>query len=73
MSILARLDKGQKVPDAVIPAPLAPLFRTEVQDYLANLLKQEPADRAADIATYRDPALPIAPAVVEAVTEFVKP
>jgi pimeloyl-ACP methyl ester carboxylesterase len=125
LSILDRLEKGQKVPDADVPPPLAPLFRAEVQDYLANLLAQEPAklaagltvpllivqgetdlqtgvedadllakaqpraklalipgvnhvlktapsDRAANIATYRDPALPIAPAVVEAVAEFVK-
>ena len=30
-------------------------------------------DRAANLATYADPSLPIAPAVVEAVASFVKP
>jgi pimeloyl-ACP methyl ester carboxylesterase len=125
LSILDRLEKGRKVPDAEVPAALAPLFRTEVQNYLVDLLAQEPqklaaaltvpllivqgetdlqtsaedakllaaaqpkatlallpgvnhvlkaapADRAANIATYRDAALPIAPPVVEAVAEFVK-
>lgn len=125
LSILGRLEKGETVPDADVPPPLAPLFRASVQGYLIDLLAQEPeklaagvtvpllivqgetdiqtsvedakllaaaqpkaslvvvpgvnhvlkeapADRAANIATYRDPALPVAPAVVEAVAEFVK-
>jgi pimeloyl-ACP methyl ester carboxylesterase len=126
LSILDRLEKGQKVPDSDVPPPLSPLFRAEVQDYLVDLLAQQPqklaaaltvpllivqgdtdlqtsvedanllaaaqpkaklaiipgvnhvlkaapADRAANIATYRDPALPIAPAVVDAVAGLVKP
>jgi hypothetical protein len=38
-----------------------------------HVLKAAPTDRAANIASYRDPALPIAPAVVDAVAGFVKP
>jgi pimeloyl-ACP methyl ester carboxylesterase len=126
LTILDRLEKGQKVPDADIPALLAPLFRSAVQDYLVDLLAQEPqklaaslktpllivqgetdiqtsvedatllgkaqpaaklavlpgvnhvlkiapAERAANVATYRNPALPIAPAVVDAIAAFIKP
>lgn len=124
LSILGRLEKGEKVPAADIPAPLLPLFRPEVQDYVMDLLAQSPeklaaaltvpllivqgetdlqtsvedarllaaaqpaarlvllpgvnhilkaapAERAANIATYRDPTLPIAPAVVDAIAPFV--
>jgi pimeloyl-ACP methyl ester carboxylesterase len=125
ISILDRLEKGQKVPDTDVPSPLASLFRADVQDYLIDLLAQQPqklaaaltvpllivqgetdlqtsvedakllaeaqpkatlalipgvnhvlkaapADRAANIATYRDAALKVAPPVVQAVAEFVK-
>lgn len=36
-----------------------------------HVLKVAPAERAANIATYMDPALPLAPGVVEAVADFV--
>ena len=36
-----------------------------------HLLKVAPADRAANIASYSDPALPLAPGVVEAVSDFI--
>ncbi|CAN5146092.1 alpha/beta fold hydrolase [soil metagenome] len=36
-----------------------------------HLLKIAPADRAANIATYRDPALPLAAGVVDAVADFI--
>jgi len=35
------------------------------------VLKTAPTDRAANVATYMDPALPLAPGVVEAVADFV--
>lgn len=39
-----------------------------------HVLKAVPSDdRAANLATYADPSLPIAPAVVDAVASFVKP
>lgn len=37
-----------------------------------HVLKTAPADRAANMATYADPALPLAPGVVEAIAAFVK-
>ncbi|GAA3999336.1 alpha/beta hydrolase [Sphingomonas humi] len=125
LSILDRLEKGTKVPEAEIPPPLLPLFHPAVQDYLVDLLSQQPQklaagltvpllivqgetdlqtsvedakllaeaqpkaklalipgvnhvlkaapiDRAANVAAYRDPALPIAPAVVTTIADFVK-
>lgn len=40
-------------------------------DGVNHLLKIAPADRAANIATYADPALPLAPGVVETVATFI--
>ncbi|ATQ44937.1 alpha/beta hydrolase [Caulobacter mirabilis] len=37
-----------------------------------HVLKAAPADRRANLATYADPSLPIAPGVVEAIAAFVK-
>ena len=37
-----------------------------------HVLKLAPTDRAANAATYADPAMPLAPALVSAVTGFVK-
>lgn len=126
LSILGRLEKGTKVPEAEIPASLAPLFHPAVQDYLVDLLAQQPQklaagltvpllvvqgetdlqtsvedakllaeaqpkaklallsgvnhvlkaapiERAANIATYRNPALPVAQSVVTTIADFVKP
>lgn len=42
-----------------------------VIDGVNHVLKQSPAARGANIATYSDPSLPIAPEVVDAVTAFV--
>ncbi|WP_044558864.1 alpha/beta hydrolase, partial [Azospirillum sp. B4] len=36
-----------------------------------HMLKTAPMDRAANIATYADPTLPLAPGVMEAITRFV--
>ncbi len=38
---------------------------------VSHLLKFAPADRAANIATYSDPTLPLAPGVADAVSEFI--
>jgi len=37
-----------------------------------HVLKTAPADRAANIATYNDPTLPLAPPVAAAITSFIK-
>ncbi|MBD3834453.1 alpha/beta hydrolase [Brevundimonas bullata] len=42
-----------------------------VWDDVNHVLKTAPADRAANVASYMDPALPLAPGVVEAVADFV--
>jgi hypothetical protein len=36
-----------------------------------HVLKTAPAERAANFATYADPALPLAPGLVEAIADFV--
>lgn len=45
--------------------------RLVVWDGVNHVLKTAPADRAANLATYADPALPLAPGVVEDVTGFI--
>jgi alpha-beta hydrolase superfamily lysophospholipase len=42
-----------------------------IWDGVDHVLKTAPADRAANVATYMDPALPLAPGVVEAVADFM--
>ena len=42
-----------------------------VWDGVNHVLKTAPAERAANIATYMDPALPLAPGVVEATADFI--
>lgn len=37
-----------------------------------HVLKSAPADRAANIATYADPNLPLAPGVADAIADFIK-
>lgn len=42
-----------------------------IWDGVNHVLKTAPAERAANLAVYMDPALPLAPGVVEAVADFV--
>lgn len=42
-----------------------------IWDGVNHVLKTAPADRAANLATYGDPSLPLAPGVVEDVAEFI--
>lgn len=37
-----------------------------------HVLKEAPADRAANLATYTDPLKPVAPGIVDAIVDFVK-
>lgn len=41
-------------------------------DGVNHLLKVAPLDRAANVATYADPSLPLAPGVAEAIAGFIK-
>ena len=126
LATIVKLEAGESVASATLPAAIQPLFHDSVQPFLRDLLSHDPArlaasldvpflvingdkdiqvtvedakrlaeaqpkaklailpgvnhvlkavqsdDRAANIATYADPSLPIAPAVVDAVAEFVK-
>lgn len=62
------------VEDAEQLAAAQPKAKLAVLPGVNHVLKAVPSDdRAANIATYADPSLPIAPAVVEAIAAFVKP
>ncbi|WP_447910513.1 alpha/beta hydrolase [Brevundimonas bullata] len=69
---------GQGTTDIQVSAADAEAIKTAqpratlvVWDGVNHVLKTAPADRAANVATYMDPALPLAPGVVEAVADFV--
>jgi len=127
MAALDSLDRGQRVDVTNMNPALLPLFRPQVQDFLIDMFRQDPAklaaslkvpllivqgerdvqvsttdaktlasaqpkaklaliprmnhvlkdvesdDRAANLATYADPSLPIDPALVDVIVKFVKP
>jgi pimeloyl-ACP methyl ester carboxylesterase len=50
----------------------APRTRLVVLEGVNHVLKKAPADRAANVATYTNPDLPIADEVSRAIAEFVK-
>lgn len=126
LATIAKLEAGESVASATLPAAIQPLFNDAVQPFLRDLLSHDPARlaaslkvpllvingdkdiqvtvedaqrlagaqpkaklailpgvnhvlkavpsdaRAANIATYADSSLPIAPAVLDAVAGFVK-
>lgn len=59
------------VADAEALKAAQPRAELVVWDGINHVLKVAPAERAANVATYMDPALPLAPGVVEAVAAFV--
>ncbi len=58
---------------ARILAAARPGARLALIDGMNHILRTAPADRAANIATYRDPALPLAPGLVPLLAEFLRP
>jgi pimeloyl-ACP methyl ester carboxylesterase len=126
LAAIARLEAGQRVDTAGMDGVLMSLFAPQVQDYLIDWFKYDPAelaarvrvpmlvvqgeqdlqtgvsdarrvaaanpnarlvllpqvnhvlkavpsgDRAANLASYADPSLPLAPGVAEAIADFVK-
>ena len=46
--------------------------RVVILDGVNHVLKDAPAERGANLATYADPSLPLNPAVVSLITEFVR-
>ncbi|WP_312780510.1 alpha/beta fold hydrolase [Brevundimonas sp.] len=59
------------VADAEAIKAAQPRATLVVWDGVNHVLKTAPIDRAANVAIYMDPALPLAPGVVEAVANFV--
>jgi pimeloyl-ACP methyl ester carboxylesterase len=59
------------VADAKLLAAAQPDAKLTVLAGVNHILKLAPADRAANVATYADPSLPLAPGVVDAVADFV--
>lgn len=57
--------------DANALSAARPAARLVVWDGVNHVLKLAPADRAANIAVYSDPALPLAPGVVDDVAGFI--
>ena len=60
------------VADAHALAAADPKATLKLWDGVNHLLKTAPADRAANMATYADPALPLAPGVAEDVGAFIR-
>ncbi len=58
--------------DARAMAAARPDARLVVWEGVNHLLKIAPADRAANMATYSDPTLPLAPGVVDDVAGFIR-
>jgi pimeloyl-ACP methyl ester carboxylesterase len=50
----------------------APKAKLVMLDGVNHVLRQAPADRQANIATYANPDLPLAPGVIDAIAGFVK-
>lgn len=50
----------------------APRTRLQLIEGMNHVLKEAPADRAANVATYSDPALPLAPRLVAKIKDFIK-
>ena len=57
--------------DARILAAARPGARLLLIEGMNHILRAAPLDRAANIATYSDPALPLAPDVVPAIAAFL--
>ncbi len=60
------------VADAKLLAAARPDARLVVLPGVNHILKSAPSDRAANIATYNDPSLPLAPGVVDTVADFMR-
>lgn len=50
----------------------APRTRLQVIEGMNHVLKEAPAERTANLATYSDPALPLAPKLVRRIKDFIK-
>lgn len=71
MIVQGATDLQVSVADAEALAAARPDARLLVLDGVNHVLKAAPADRAANVATYRAPDLPLAPGLAEAVSAFI--
>jgi uncharacterized protein len=60
------------VADAKLLAAARPDGKLVILPGVNHILKNAPVDRAANIATYSDPSLPLAPGVVDAIADFMR-
>jgi uncharacterized protein len=60
------------VEDARLLAAADPKATLAIIDGMNHVLKMVPADQAAQLKSYSDPALPVAPQLVDAIATFVK-
>ncbi|MEO8335213.1 MAG: alpha/beta fold hydrolase [bacterium] len=60
------------VQDARLLAAADPKATLVIIDGMNHVLKMVPADQAAQIRSYSDPALPVAPQLIDAIATFVK-
>lgn len=67
-----KTDLQVKVEEAGLLSKAKPDAKLVIIDEMNHVLKQAPADRAANMATYSDPSLPLAPGFGEAVTGFLE-
>lgn len=58
--------------DARLLAAANPAARLVLLPGVNHVLKQAPADRSANAATYADPNLPLAPGIADSIADFVK-
>jgi len=65
-------DLQVSVEDARLLAAAKPDAKLVILPGVNHILKLAPAERAANLATYTDPALPLAPGVVDMVANFVQ-
>jgi len=65
-------DVQVSVDDARLLAAARPGAGLVILSGVNHVLKQAPADRAGNIATYADPNLPLAPSVIPPIVSFVR-
>ncbi|KAK0341738.1 hypothetical protein LTR94_025176 [Friedmanniomyces endolithicus] len=70
-SLAAAYDGPVTMSDAEAIHAAQPASQLTVLEGVNHVLKAAPADRAANVATYRDPALPLAPGAAEAIGTFI--
>jgi fermentation-respiration switch protein FrsA (DUF1100 family) len=70
--IQGKTDIQISVEDASLLAKARPDATLLLLDGVNHVLKAAPAERAANIATYANPSLPLDPRIPEAVTAFIR-